>query len=119
MHPGFVLPETTVQESGSGAPFDIGTDGGTALLSLGITDVLEQQSLDVEILGSADGEEWIEKPLRKFPQKFYTGVWQILCDLDSAPEVRFLKVAYKVARWGVGSPTPTFRFYVFAEPFAG
>ncbi len=119
MHPGFLLPETTVQESGSGEPFEIGSEGGTALLSLGITEIVEQQSLDVDVLGSVDGEEWLETPLRSFPQKFYTGVWQLLCDLDASPEVRYLKIGYKVARWGVGSQTPRFRFYVFAEPFQG
>ena len=116
MRAGFLLPETTVQESGSGEPFEIGPGGGTAVLSLGITEVLEQQSLDVSVLGSADGEEWVEEPLRTFPQKFYTGVWQLLCDLDGSPDVRYLKIDYKVGRWGVGSPTPRFRFYVFAEP---
>ena len=118
MLPGFILPETTVEKSGSGEPFEI-DPGGTALLSLGITEVVEQQSLDVSVLGSADGEEWSSEPLRCFPQKFYAGVWQILCDLDSAPDVRFLKVGYKVARWGVGSTTPKFKFYVFAEKFDG
>ncbi len=117
MRAGFLLPETTVQDSGSGEPFEIGAGGGTALLSLGITQTVEQQSLDVTILGSVDGEEWLEQPLRSFPQKFYAGVWQLLCDLDAAPDVRYLKVGYKVARWGVGSKTPTFRLYVFAEPF--
>lgn len=117
MLPGFVFPETTVQKNGSGEPFEI-EPGGTALLSLGITDIVEQQSLDVEVHGSEDGEEWLEKPLRCFPQKFYAGVWQVLCDLDSAPNVRFLKVSYRVARWGVGSQTPNFRFYVFGETFA-
>ena len=117
MLPGFLLPETTVNASGSGEPFEIGSGGGTALLSLGITEIVEQQSLDVDVLGSVDGEEWLEQPIRTFPQKFYTGVWQVLCDLDDCSEVRFLKVGYKVARWGVGSPTPKFRLYVFAERF--
>ena len=116
MRPTFLLPETSVQKSGSGGPVEI-EPGGTALLSLGITEIVEQQSLDVEVLGSVDGEEWLKEPLRSFPQKFYTGVWQVLCDLDSSPDVRFLKVGYKVARWGVGSTTPMFRFYVFAEKF--
>lgn len=119
MLPGFVFPESTVNESGSGKPFEISPASGTVLLSLGITEIVEQQSLDVEILGSENGEEWLEEPLRSFPQKFYTGVWQILCDLDASPNVRFLKVAYKVARWGVGSPIPKFKFYVFADHFNG
>ena len=118
MLPGFILPETTIEKSGSGQPFEI-EPGGTALLSLGITEVVEQQSLDVSVLGSADGEEWSAEPLRSFPQKFYAGVWQILCDLDAAPDVRFLKVGYQVARWGVGPTTPKFKFYVFAEKFDG
>lgn len=116
MLPGFLFPETTVSKSGSGEPFEI-EPGGTALLSLGITEIVEQESLDVDVLGSADGEEWGKDGLRSFPQKFYRGVWQILCDLDASPEVRFLKVRYRVARWGVGSAQPKFRFYVFAEPF--
>lgn len=119
MTPGFLFPETTVNESGSGEPVEIGDGGGTLLLALGITGIEEQQSLDVEILGSADGEEWGEEPLRTFPQKFYCGVWQVLCDLGAAADVRYLKVGYKVARWGVGSQTPDFKFYVFAERFEG
>ncbi len=119
MLPGFLFTENTVQESGSGEPVQIGPGTGRALLSLGITDVVEQQSLDVSVVGSADGEEWLEQPLRTFPQKFYAGVWQVLCDLDANPDVRFLRVDYKVARWGVGSLTPKFKFYVFAEPFEG
>ncbi|MDE0101111.1 MAG: hypothetical protein OXN89_01910 [Bryobacterales bacterium] len=117
MRPCFLIPETTVQKSGSGEVVEIGEGGGMALLSLGITHVEEQQSLDVEIEGSADGEEWAGKPLRAFPQKFYTGVWQVLCDLSASSDVRFLRVSYKVARWGVGPTTPRFRFYVFAEPY--
>ena len=116
MLPAFLFPETTVRKSGSGEPFEI-EPGGTAVISLGISEIVEQESLDVEILGSADGEDWLSKPLLQFPQKFYTGVWQLLCDLDSTPDVRYLKVGYKVGRWGVGSLTPKFRFYVFAHPF--
>ena len=116
MIPSFLFPETTVSESGTGEPVEVGTGNGTVVLALGVTEILEQQSLDVRILGSADGEEWGEEPVRAFPQKFYQGVWQILCDLDATPDVRFLKVDYKVARWGVGSPKPQFKFYVFAEP---
>ena len=119
MNPSFLFPETTVQESGSGEPVEIAPGAGRAVLSLGITEIVEQQSLDVCVRGSVDGEEWIDEPIRSFPQKFYTGVWQLLCDLDSKPDVRFLRVDYKVARWGVGSQVALFKFYVFAEPFEG
>ncbi len=119
MLPGFLFSENTVQESGSGEPVEIAPGGGRTLLSLGITEIVEQQSLDVCVRGSVDGEEWIEEPLRTFPQKFYAGVWQLLFDLSANPDVRFLRVDYKVARWGVGSQVPMFKFYVFAEPFDG
>lgn len=117
MLPGFLFPEATIEESGAGEPFEVGSDNGMLLLSLGITEIVEQQSLDVDILGSADGEEWAAEPVRSFPQKFYNGVSELLCDLGAAPDVRFLKVRYKVARWGVGPQVPRFRFYVFADRF--
>lgn len=115
----FLLPETSVQKSGSGDAVKIEGERGAALLTLGITEVEEQQSLDVAIHGSADGEDWNPKPLRSFPQKFYAGVWQILCNLKASPDVGYLRVDYKVARWGVGPTTPRFKFYVVAEPFEG
>ena len=118
MLPGFLFPETTVDQNGSGEPFEIGENGGMALLSLGISHADEQQSLDLKIMGSTDGEEWLEEPVRDFSQKFYAGVYQILCDLSATPDVKYLRVDYTVARWGVGIKTPNFKFYVFAEPFA-
>ena len=117
MFPSFLVSESSIEESGYGESFEIGSQRGMVLLSLGITETVEQQSLDVEILGSVDGEEWLTDPVCSFPQKFYNGVWQILCDLDSVPEIKFLKVGYKVARWGVGSQVPKFKFYVFAEQY--
>jgi hypothetical protein len=120
MLPNFFFPETTVEKDGTGPAIELGTESSpTLLLTLGIMDIVEQESLDVSIWASADGENWGEKPLRAIPQKFYRGTYQILCDLSSRSDSKFLRVQWKVARWGVGSPTPMFRFYVFAEPFAG
>ena len=118
MLPNFLFPETTVEQSGSGEAFEIGGGNDLLLLTLGIGEVVEQESLDVQIMGSADGEEWPAQPLRSFPQKFYRGVSQILLDLSAAPEVKHLRVDYRTARWGVGFKTPKFKFYVFAEPFS-
>ncbi len=118
MLPNFLFPETTIQKSGSGEAFEISAGNGLLLLTLGIGEVVEQESLDVRIMGSTDGEEWLVQPLRSFPQKFYRGVYQILLDLSTAPDVKYLRVDYQAARWGVGFKTPRFKFYVFAEPFA-
>jgi hypothetical protein len=114
----FLVPETQAEKDGSGEPLDVGAAaGGPLALTLGITKIVEQESLDVSIWGSADGKEWGAKPLAAFPQKFYQGVYTILLDLAAHPEVRFLQARWKLARWGVGHTQPVFSFYVFAEAF--
>jgi hypothetical protein len=115
----FLVTETKVSDNGSGPAVEVGTSaGGEILLTLGITKIIEQESLDVAIWGSADGNDWGAKPLAAFPQKFYAGAHSLLVDLSSRPEVRYLQARWQVARWGVGSPTPMFVFYLFAEPVA-
>ena len=48
MFPEFLLPETTVREAGSGPEISLGTQQGeTLVLTLGITRIVEQESLDV------------------------------------------------------------------------
>ncbi|HTQ57436.1 MAG TPA: hypothetical protein VMI94_23365 [Bryobacteraceae bacterium] len=116
MLPGFLLPETTIREAGNGPGVDLGDSrGGPILLTLGITRIIEQESLDVSIWGSADNNEWGARPLTSFPQKFYCGTYQILLDLRSQPEVQFLRVKYQAQRWGKGEPKPLFDAYVFAQ----
>ncbi len=116
MLPGFILPETTIREAGTGPELDLGEDrGALVLLTLGITRIIEQESLDVSIWGSADGKEWGAKALVSFPQKFYCGTYQILLDLRELTGVRFLRAAWKVQRWGKGEPKPLFGAYLFAQ----
>jgi len=120
MLPGFLIPETTIDSKGSTDPIDLGDSAGQMLLlTLGILDMVEQESLDISLWGSADGEDWGEDPIRTFPQKFYRGTYQILCPLDAHPDIRHLRIDWKVQRWGVGSKTPMFKLYLFAEPFNG
>jgi hypothetical protein len=116
MVPGFILPEITSQESGSGPAVDVTSAAGRALqVTLGITRSVEQESLEVEIFGSADGSEWLKQPLATFPQKFYCGTYTILVDLSRHPGVRFIRAQWKMNRWGRGSLKPLFGFYIFAE----
>ncbi len=118
MLPAFVLPETTVNDKGAGPALELGQAAGQLLLlTLGILDVVEQESLDLSLEGSTDGEEWNETPIRAFPQKFYAGMYSILADLSAHPDVKYLRANWTVNRWGVGSLTPMFKFYVFAEVF--
>ena len=116
MVPQFLLPETTVREAGTGPETSLGDQqGGALVLTLGITRIIEQESIDISIWGSADGTDWGAKPLATFPQKFYCGTYQILLDLSDRPDVKSLRVKWGVNRWGKGDPKPLFGIYLFAE----
>ena len=120
MLPAFILPEQSVDTNGSGDSLELlDNTKKVLLLTLGITEVVEQESLDILIKGSVDGEEWDDKALQVFPQKFYRGTSALLLDLREHPEVRYLRADWLVHRWGVGSKTPLFRFYLHAEVFTG
>ncbi len=119
MLPNFLVPESTVRDGGTGLVLSLdSSQGGMVLLTLGITRIIEQESLDVLIWGSSDGENWGDKPLLAFPQKFYCGTYQMLLDLSAHPETRFLRAQWKVNRWGRGDGKPLFGFYLFASEVA-
>ena len=90
--------------------------GGTLVLTLGITRIIEQESIDLSIWGSADGTEWGTKPVVSFPQKFYCGTYQIILDLSDLPHVKFLRAKWTMNRWGKGDSKPVFTIYLFAQP---
>ena len=116
MLPGFILPETTIREAGSGQAVELGElSSPLILLTLGITRIIEQESIDLTIWGSADGQDWGAKPIIAFPQKFYCGTYQLLLDLSRHPDVKHLKAKWQVQRWGRGEPKPLFGIYVFAQ----
>jgi hypothetical protein len=113
MYDAFLVPEITIEANGESEPVPLGAGAAKPiLLTLAITRIVEQESLDVSIWGSADGKEWGAKPLVAFPQKFYQGVYQLLCDFSKNPEAQFLKAKWAVNRWGVGSPKPHFSFLI-------
>src|SRR5947209_9370179 len=112
----FLLEETTVREAGTGPAIGLGDQqGGTLILTLGITRIVEQESIDLSIWGSADGSDWGTRPLVSFPQKFYCGTYQILCELDEHPDVKYLRAKWAVNRWGKGDLKPLFGIYLFAQ----
>lgn len=116
MLPDFLLPEQIVRQNGSGPVMDVSEHAGNVLsITLGINRIIEQESLDLAVFGSTDGETWSSKPLVSFPQKFYCGVYSLLLDLSESPDVKFIRCDWKVSRWGRGEPTPLFGLYVFAE----
>jgi hypothetical protein len=116
MLPEFLIEETTVREAGTGPAISVGDQAGEALiLTLGITRIIEQESIDISIWGSVDGTDWGVRPITSFPQKFYCGTYQIFCDLARQPQVKYLRAKWTVSRWGKGDPKPLFSIYLFAQ----
>lgn len=116
MLPSFLQPESVQRADGESEAVELGQAKGKLIqLTLGITRIIEQESLDVAIWGSEDGQTWGDKPLMSFPQKFYCGTYTVLLDLQLHPEATFLKAKWKMSRWGRGEPKPLFGFYIFAQ----
>jgi hypothetical protein len=106
-----VADKTVVSAKGDGPSVDLsGASGHVFLLTLEISKIIEQESLEVSIHGSADGAAWGAKPLVAFPQKFYCGQSPLLLDLTAHPDVKFVRAHWEVARWGRGVETPMFEF---------
>jgi hypothetical protein len=100
---------TRVESNGEGAKIDvIGSATRTFLCLLNISDQIEQESLDVSIWGSEDGENWGTKPLLKLPQRFYRGSTKMILDLTLRPSVKFIRAKWELNRWGRVAPLPMF-----------
>ncbi|MGC2197578.1 MAG: hypothetical protein WA628_23100 [Terriglobales bacterium] len=110
----FLVPEkTVVNAKGDGPSVDVSAAARRVLLaSLHITNIIEQESLDVSLYGSADGSTWTPKPIASFPQRFYRGQQPLLIDLTQHPDVKFVRAHWEASRWGRGSETPMFEFHV-------
>lgn len=111
---GWLVPEnTTVTAKGDGPAIKVAGAGSRVfLLTLNISDIIEQESLDVSIYGSSDGTTWSAKPVVAFPQKFYRGQHPILLDLTADSTTRYVRAHWEVNRWGRGVDTPMFQFSV-------
>jgi hypothetical protein len=108
-----VPANTQVTTKGDGSAVDVSSAGNRVfLVTLDVTKIIEQESIDVSIYGSADGVAWEPKSLAAFRQEFYTGEYPLLLDLTAHPNVKFVRAHWEVARWGRGTETPMFEFGV-------
>lgn len=100
---------TRLTGNGEGEPRDIGaSQSRTFLCSMVITGQLEQESVDVSIWGSTNGQDFGKFPLLKIPQRFYRGETRQILDLSMHPDVRFIRAKWDLARWGRVAPHPVF-----------
>ncbi len=109
-----LVPEkTVVNAKGDGPSLDVSAAASRVfLLTLDITNIIEQEALDVSIFGSADGATWGAKAETAFPQKFYRGQHPLLLDLTGHADVKFIRAHWEVNRWGRGTETPMFEFHL-------
>ncbi len=109
-----LVPEKTViNAKGDGAAVDVSAAANRVFLAtLYITNIIEQESLDVSIYGSVDGATWSPKPIVAFPQKFYRCEYPLLVDLTQHADVKWVRAHWDASRWGRGTETPMFEFHV-------
>ena len=110
----FLVPERTVVTAcGDSAAAEVsGAARRAFLLTLSITGVVEQESIEVSLFTSADGTAWDAKPIATLPQKFYVGEYPLLVDLSGNPGARFLRAHWDVNRWGRGPAVPHFEISI-------
>jgi len=105
MTPVFLLPESVLREDGQSEELALDfTQGRLLMLTLRITRILER---------SRDRQAW--QSLAAFPKKSYCGTYSLLMDLSGRPEVRHLRVQWKMSRWNHRESKPVFTFGVSME----
>ena len=87
----------------------------TFLCTLEIFDQIEQESLDVAIWASADGQDFGAKPILRIPQRFYRGDTRQILDLSHLPAANFIRASWELVRWGRVAPHPMFVIGLRAE----
>jgi hypothetical protein len=108
----FLVPENIARTDGIGPDIDLAVDRGKLLvITLGIDRVLEQQALTISIWGSSDTSNWGVGPLMSFPSKYYCGIYSRLLNLAKHPDVCYLRIEWKMSRWGKREIAPLFGFY--------
>jgi hypothetical protein len=104
-----IPPGTLLRENGHGETVEVRSSSTrTFFCTLLIRDQIEQESVDVAIWGSADGENWGTHPALKLPQQFYRGETRAVLELTLAPEVNFIRAGWELNRWGRVAPLPMF-----------
>lgn len=110
----FLVPaKTIVTAKGESEPLDVSSISSPALLvTLSITSIVEQESIELSVFTSSDGATWEAKPVASLTQKFYVGDYPLLVDLSGVASANFVRVHWEVNRWGRGPVMPHFEIGV-------
>jgi hypothetical protein len=110
----FLIPETVATEDGIGKALTLGDRSGRPLLlNLEVTQIIQEESLDISIWGSPDQQHW--RQIVTFPQKFYCGSYLAQLDLAWQPAIKYLRGQWRLSRWGVGEPAVLAGFWLSIE----
>lgn len=105
-----IPPDTLLTQKGDSLAVEVaGSDSRVFLLNLKITQAVEQEYLELWLMGSPDGTTWAAQPLATLPQRFYVGEYPTLIDLSQDPGTRFVRVHWELSRWGRGELAPQFQ----------
>jgi hypothetical protein len=108
-----IADKTIINAHGDSAAMSLdGLSNRVLLIALNITGIVEQESIELSVLGSADGQTWSAKALLTFAQQFYEGETPLLLDLSEHSEVKFIRAHWQVNRWGRGQEQPMFELGV-------
>jgi hypothetical protein len=102
-----IPPDTLLTQKGDSPAVEIASsDSRVFLLDLRITQIVEQEYVELWLMGSPDGTTWAAQPLATLPQRFYVGEYPTLIDLSQDLGTRFVRVHWELSRWGRGELTP-------------
>jgi hypothetical protein len=120
IHPGeapkYLVGNCLAQDDGFGPAIEIPpAQGGSLTVRLKIDHIVQQESLTISIWGSSDGADWGPVPLVTLPPKHYCGDYVTRVDLARHPDVRFLRVQWKMNSWYRTGANTLFGFSVLVE----
>jgi hypothetical protein len=99
---------TVLTQKGDSPTVEITAENRVFLLTLKITEVVEQEYIELWLQGSPDGTTWGATPLATLPQRFYPGDYPSLIDLSADSATKFLRIHWELSRWGRGELAPRF-----------
>ena len=113
----YLLEDSSRQTDGVGPIIDVSSSRCKLLIiTLCIDRALERESLAVSIWGSRDRMDWGKEPLLRFSEKCYCGMYSVLLNLATDPDIRYLQAQWRMQRWTKEASSPFFEFGVLMQP---